>query len=147
MQKLINAAGESLRQLLVERTREGYCYLTSNNVTAWLSLIGKDKLRRLVAMASVTWSPTFLWVSPSPPGLHPAKHTQCAVALVWRLNKSLMHDKHSPAATQPNESSMSFLRVWLKGFTTLNWVNLGDYKCKLYLHWVHLIFLCEKRSN
>lgn len=123
MQKPINAAAKVPPQLLDERIREANRYLISNNVTAWLSLIGKDKQRRPEAVASVTWSLMFLWVSPSP-GLRPAKHTQCGVALVWRLNKSLPHDKHSPAAKGPNESRMSFLQLWLKRFITLNLVNL-----------------------
>lgn len=67
---------------------------------------------------------------PVPSGLHPAKHMQCGVALVWRLNKSLLHNKHLPAAKEPNESSMSFLQIWRRGFNTLNLVILGDYKCK-----------------
>lgn len=51
---------------------------------------------------------------PVPPGLCPAKkakHMQCGVALLWRLNESLLHDKHSPVAKEPNETSMSFLQL------------------------------------
>lgn len=38
---------------------------------------------------------------PVPLGLCPAKtakHMRCGVALLWRLNESLLHDKHSPVA-------------------------------------------------